>query len=294
MPLALREHPHRHWEFTAPQGSGGGLPDRLQLVPERGGLITGWRCDGRERLYLDQERFRDPGLSVRGGIPVLFPICGGLPGDLLPLPQGSFPMVQHGFARDLPWQLAPLADGGGVVLTLADSDGTRRHYPFAFSLSLAVRLEPSALALALTLQNRSAEPMPFSLGLHPYFQVSSLEAVRLVGLPGHCLDQRHGLPADTTAQLEQLPQGVDLLADPAGPVRLQDPGLGSELILETSDPLDLVVVWSDPPRPMVCLEPWTAPRGALVSGDRRLEVAPGEQCRLHTRYRVQPLDQSSG
>ena len=41
-------------------------------------------------LYLDQERFLDSSKSVRGGIPVLFPICGGLPGDRLPLPQGEF------------------------------------------------------------------------------------------------------------------------------------------------------------------------------------------------------------
>jgi hypothetical protein len=78
--------------------------------------------------------------SVRGGIPVLFPICGGLPGDRLPLPQGEFTLPQHGFARDRPWQLAELDDGRGVAMGLEDSAETRPLFPFAFSLTLEVRL----------------------------------------------------------------------------------------------------------------------------------------------------------
>ncbi|MDP6203688.1 MAG: galactose mutarotase, partial [Prochlorococcaceae cyanobacterium ETNP18_MAG_14] len=31
---------------------------------------------------------------------------------------------------------------------------------------------------------------------------------------------------------------------------------------------------------MVCLEPWTAPREALISGDRKLEIEPGRKQRL--------------
>ena len=35
---------------------------------------------------------------------------------------------------------------------------------------------------------------------------------------------------------------------------------------------------------MVCIEPWSAPRQALLSGDRKLELRPGASTRLHTRY----------
>ncbi|NDC15160.1 MAG: galactose mutarotase, partial [Synechococcaceae bacterium WB9_2_170] len=41
-----------------------------------------------------------------------------------------------------------------------------------------------------------------------------------------------------------------------------------------------------PPRPMLCLEPWTAPRGALASGERCLRLQPGERQQLHCRYRL--------
>ncbi|MGH2412296.1 MAG: aldose epimerase, partial [Microcystaceae cyanobacterium] len=38
---------------------------RLEVVPERGGIITRWRIQGQNILYLDEERFAHPDLSVR-------------------------------------------------------------------------------------------------------------------------------------------------------------------------------------------------------------------------------------
>jgi len=42
--LELVSKPYRHWRFTAPSG------DQLAVVPERGGLVTGWFANGEERL----------------------------------------------------------------------------------------------------------------------------------------------------------------------------------------------------------------------------------------------------
>jgi galactose mutarotase-like enzyme len=67
-------------------------------------------------------------------------------------------------------------------------------------------------------------------------------------------------------------------------VRLVDEAAGATLELQLSHPLDLVVLWTEPPRPMVCIEPWSGPRQALLSGDRRIELAPGASTELHTRY----------
>lgn len=285
MTLTREDTPHPHWLFTHPD-----CGDALRVVPERGGLVTGWRSGGREWLYLDEARFADPSLSVRGGIPVLFPICGNLPGDRLPLPQGDTTLRQHGFARDLPWTLDPLADGQGVALTLVDDASTRAVFPFAFRLRLEVRLAPGTLTIAALVSHTGlprASAMPFSLGFHPYFQVSDPAAVELLGLGERCFDHSSQEEAATAALLERLGSGVDLLAKPLGEaVTLRDPAAGTTLSLEITPPLDRVVVWTDPPRPMVCLEPWSGPRGALVSGDGRLELAPGESCELLCRYRV--------
>lgn len=272
--LCQRNAPYPHWEFTHP-----GLGDQLRVVPERGGLVSGWRCGDREILYLDRDRLADPALSVRGGIPVLFPICGGLP-------PGRSALPQHGFARDQPWTLSPLPEGDGILLTLADSPETLEVYPHPFQLQMAVRLQPSALMVTAQVQNQGSAPLPFCFGLHPYFAVSSLEAVAVEGLPPQVLDQTTMALAERDSLLASLPAGVDLLAEPGQTVLLRDRVWGRAISLETTAPLDLSVVWSDPPRSMVCLEPWTAPRGALLSGERLLEVAPGSSLRLQTRFAV--------
>jgi galactose mutarotase-like enzyme len=90
--------------------------------------------------------------------------------------------------------------------------------------------------------------------------------------------------ASTAEQMERLASGIDLLVEPTGSVRLVDTGAGTSLELQLSHPLDLVVLWTEPPRPMVCMEPWSGPRQALISGDRKLELSPGASTRLHARY----------
>lgn len=281
--MALTQHtePYPHWEYSDAPGG-----EVLWVVPERGGLVTAWRTRGRDWLYFDAERFADPSRSVRGGIPVLFPICGGLPGDAVRLPQGLVQLAQHGFARDRPWQLAGSADGQGVSLSLEQDATTLAAYPFRFRLQLDYRLAPGQLEITVQVENRGTEPMPFSFGLHPYWAVSSLDGVRLEGLPQQGFDHLTMAEAPAAAALAQLEQGVDLLVWPSGPVSLVDGATGARVILEPCAPWDLAVIWSDPPRPMLCLEPWTGPRQALISGDRLLQVPPAGSLSLQCRYTV--------
>ncbi|WP_170953647.1 galactose mutarotase [Synechococcus sp. UW179A] len=284
MTFRQQSAPYPHWEFVNPSRG-----DRLRVVPERGGLVTEWSCNGREMLYFDQERFADPAKSIRGGIPVLFPICGNLPNDCLPLASGDFTLKQHGFARDLPWQIALLGDQSGVMLTLSDGAETRKVYPFGFRIQMEIRPLSDALDIIITISNTSeseSEPMPFSFGLHPYFNVSDPSRTAVEGLPGRCFNHLEMAEAQTANQLNRLAQGVDFLTHAAGPVTLVDEQAGTRLQLRHQEPMDLTVVWTDPPRAMVCLEPWTGPRQALISGDRRLELGVGESTTLSCRYSV--------
>ena len=50
----------------------------IKFCPDRGGIITNWVSDNKEILYFDEKRFLDKTKSIRGGIPILFPICGNL------------------------------------------------------------------------------------------------------------------------------------------------------------------------------------------------------------------------
>ena len=76
----------------------------IKFCPERGGVITNWISDGKEILYFDEKRFMDKTKSIRGGIPILFPICWNLNCSSSVFGKEYLQLTQHGFARDLQWQ----------------------------------------------------------------------------------------------------------------------------------------------------------------------------------------------
>ena len=115
--ISQKDHPYPHWEYLN-EDSG----DYLRIVPERGGLITSWKCNGREILYLDQLRFSDLSKSIRGGIPVLLPFCGDLPRNRISFYNSEYLLKQHGFARDACWELDILDDQSGVILRLSETN----------------------------------------------------------------------------------------------------------------------------------------------------------------------------
>ena len=86
---------------------------RVEVIPSRGALVTRMNVAGDELLYLDESTVVDLSKNVRGGIPVLFPTAGKLPGDTYPAGRQSYTMQQHGFARRLPWTARARPLGGG-------------------------------------------------------------------------------------------------------------------------------------------------------------------------------------
>ncbi|RMF27178.1 MAG: aldose epimerase, partial [Cyanobacteria bacterium J083] len=144
---------------------------RLEVVPARGGIITRWRIQGQNILYFDAERFSQPNLSLRGGIPILFPICGNLPHNSYTHQGKTYQLKQHGFARDLPWEViaTETQESAQMILQLTSNDYTLRVYPFAFSLRFTYQLQGNKLTILQVYENLSQETMKFSCGFHPYF-----------------------------------------------------------------------------------------------------------------------------
>src|SRR5262249_12408656 len=146
-------------------------PSAAVLAPARGGMVIGLSVAGRDLLYLDRATLEDPRANVRGGVPVLFPSPGKLAGDAWAWGRARGAMKQHGFARNLPWEVAATGtdDGAWATLVLRSSDVTRAQYPWDFVAEYTYRLRGRALAIEMRFENRSASPMPFGAGFHPYF-----------------------------------------------------------------------------------------------------------------------------
>jgi len=277
--FAKKTSPYPHWEYSNPH-----LDSSIRIVPERGGLITEWRSEGKELLYFDLDRFMDKDKSVRGGIPILFPICGDLSEGYL-IGGKKYFLKQHGFARDLPWSISQLSDDLGVSLKLSETNDSLSYFPFFFTIQMDVYLKEKSLQIIVKIYNQSEDPMPFSFGLHPYFKVSNIKKIKLDGLPGRCIDQTNMKVTNASDQVRILDKGVDFLSYPSSSVKLLDSLSRNVIELIHQEPMDTTVIWTDPPREMICLEPWTSPRNSLVTGDRKLLVKSQEYIELVTTFK---------
>ena len=260
---------------------------RLEVVPERGGIITSWNLQNQDILYLDAERFSDPSLSVRGGIPILFPICGNLPDNTYTYNGKQYILKQHGFARDLPWEVTDRVTNELVSLTLvlSSNDQTRAVYPFEFQLAFTYQLKGNTLEIQQRYTNHSSEPMPFSTGLHPYFFTSDKSQLEFEIPASEYQDQItkevHPFSGSFDLSRDEIDVAFGQLNDQS--TSATDSGRQVKITLSYSDLYATVVFWTVKGKDYYCLEPWSAPRNALNTGEHLTELAPGASCEAFVR-----------
>ena len=253
-------------------------PSTAVLAPGRGGMLIRLAVAGRELLYLDDKTLADPAANVRGGNPVLFPSPGKLTGDAWSRGGARGTMKQHGFARNLPWEVTATGtdDGAWATLALRSSAVTRAQFPWDFRAEYTYRLRGRALAVEMRIENRGDAPMPFGAGFHPYFAVPDAEkpAARIATAATRAFDN--------VSKREVAFEGFDLTAAEVD-LHLLDHGSteGSLVVgdlriaLHGSADFTHWVVWTLRGRDFVCVEPWTCPGDALNTGDRLIVLDPG-------------------
>ncbi|MFH0296410.1 aldose 1-epimerase family protein [Bradyrhizobium sp. 31Argb] len=100
--------------------------------------------------------------------PLLFPIVGRLKNDELRHKGKTYPMTQHGFARDQRFEWVS-REAASCKLALADNDATRARYPFAFRLEVTYAARGADLEVTFEIATPGNETLPASLGGHPAF-----------------------------------------------------------------------------------------------------------------------------
>ncbi|MGD1856271.1 MAG: aldose epimerase [Leptolyngbyaceae cyanobacterium] len=252
---------------------------QVAVVPERGGIVTSWQVNDKEMLYMDTERFKDASLSVRGGIPLLFPICGNIVDDTYTLEGETYTLVQHGFGRTLPWEVTQKStdNGASITLTLTSSDETWAVYPFEFQLDYIYTLKGNTLEQRFRHTNLSdEEPMPFSTGTHPYFVVADKTKLSFE-IPSTEYKVKEGKKVYTfDGQFDFSQDEIDVafinLEDQEATVKNGD----STLTLSFDENYSTLVFWTVKGKDFYCLEPWSGPRNAMNTGDFLLSAAPQE------------------
>lgn len=249
-----------------------------------GAQVVSWIAGGRERLYLSPASCFDGRSAIRGGVPICFPQFNQ-----------RGPLPKHGFARNLPWQAEPGAEGGPgrarLALHLHAGEASRQFWPRAFKVALVLDLCPGSLTMTLAVRNADTKPLEFTGALHTYLAVDDIATAQLQGLEGQpewdAVTDRHARAARTLHFDGEFDRVYDAAQKPLylldGPWRLA---------IEQSASWAQTVVWNPGPEKgaaladlppdgharMLCVEaaqvqqPITVPSGGTWRGWQRLSA----------------------
>lgn len=207
--------------------------------------------------------------------PVLFPIVGGLKDGTFRVDDCPYSMGQHGFARDMEFQLKSQV-ASEIWFSLSSDGETLKKYPYPFLLEIGYELVERTVVVKWRVSNPGREPVWFSIGGHPAFlcpidPCTDQTQYRLVfdakeSVESSCIEG--GLLGKTkkTYALRDgvLPITADLFdgdalvieGDQAHSVSLARPDGKPYLTVAFDAPL--FGIWSPPKKkaPFICIEPW--------------------------------------
>jgi galactose mutarotase-like enzyme len=283
-----------------------------------GGIIATIKADGAELCSLQTadalELLWQAGPTWQRHAPWLFPIVGRLKDDSLRHQGKTYPMTQHGFARDLRFEWADRS-AQSCTLVLTDSDTTRARYPFGFRLTISYRADATSLDITIGIENPGAEMLPASFGGHPAFNWplspdQAKESYRLVfpqAEPSPIRRLTGGLmraqPEPSPIEGMVLPLSERLFADDA--VILDHPvSRAVRYVGEHGPSLEIawdgfreLGIWSKPAgASFLCIEPWRGHAspidfdGEFADKPGVMQIAPGAVETL--KYRVTVRDHS--
>lgn len=258
----------------------------FQICPERGGMVISYAPHGQELLYLDDHTFANLDMNVRGGIPVLWPICGQLQNGKYEWDGNMYEMANHGLARRFAWSIVSVDTGGRAAITLkfTSNDKTKREFPFEFELVFTYELVGGRLNIHQTYTNKSSTPMPMYAGFHPYFLTESKQV--------HCetdatayFDYNDGSEHEFNGliDLENRVESVALqgarhpkISFEAEAASRTGSNSSRTVHMEYGSEFKYVVLWTVQGKPFICIEPWMALTGSLASKRELTLVTPGE------------------
>ncbi len=109
--------------------------------------------------------------------PILFPIVGKLKNDEYTYRGQIYHLPQHGFARDLDFEVEQHT-AESITFLLRDNDATRAVYPFKFELRVNYNLLNNLLEENFSVTNKSDDELIFGIGGHPGFNVPTSSEIK--------------------------------------------------------------------------------------------------------------------
>lgn len=247
-----------------------------------------WNKETKEQLIWDGR----PEVWNRHA-PVLFPFVGKSAGNEYTYGGNTYPMGQHGFARDMEFYIVKQGENY-VTHELCANEETKKVYPFDFYFRVTHRLEKKSLFVEWEIENRDSHELLFKVGGHPGFLLPEMEKEKEYSLyfpeKGRLLylfiDPATGLAMADKAHELSLKNGClgigkhlfdrDALIfddEQIKEVSILRPD-GSRYLTMECEGFPSMGIWAKPGAPFVCLEPWDG-RCDNLGCTKELEKKPG-------------------
>jgi len=271
----------------------------VKVVPAFGNVATSMTVHGKPVLWAPFKTLGEwaahPG--ALGGVPFLWPWANRIDGqaywangkkylmnpELGNLRFGPPPLPIHGLLISAnQWKVVHAeANASGAEVTsrieLWREPAMMAQFPFANAVTMTYRLKDGALEVDTAVENLSSEPMPVSLGFHPYFQVNDAPwdewKVRLPVKEKFLLSPKLIPTGEKIPNPYANPQalkgnGLDdvfgsLVRDADGWARFRLEGAKESVTVEYGPTYPIAVVYAPPRRGFVCFEPMSAPTNAF-------------------------------
>ncbi len=198
--------------------------------------------------------------------PVLFPIVGRLKDDSYKVNNVDFEMTQHGFARDMDFEIIEQSETS-VTLQLQSTEQTKEKYPYDFTLSIKYTMKNDDLSVEYIVENKSTDVMHYSIGAHPGFNlnpgaeysVNLNNVTSQYTLEGPFVSEN--IPTEQTnfkIESELFANDAIILANEIEEKVVTITENGSDYIKMKYDDFKLLGIWApyNEELPFVCLEPW--------------------------------------
>lgn len=264
----------------------------IEVVPERGGIIAKFVVKDKPVFYLDRSTLIDPNKNIRGGIPILFPICSYLKNDTYSLNDHQYMMKQHGFARNCAWNVMDVSteeDSALIKLELRDNDITYAQYPFKFNLIYEYKLSGSTLSVNAAYINEGEQPMPIYAGYHPYFQVEDKGQLG-IEIPSETYTESiSGSIVNNQFNYEQDEINVFYRDLTANNFQINDRARKLKINVRFDPIYKHIVVWTLKEKNFICVEPWMATTDALNTKEDLIYIQPGEEMKSNVTFEVDEL-----
>ncbi len=251
----------------------------VRIAPERGGMVIGYKSNGEELLYLNKETLSDREVNVRGGIPVLFPICGQLEEKQYSLNGVTYTMKNHGFARNLPWDVIETSteDCAQITLQLKSNRETKESFPFDFELRFTYTLKNNELIIKQSYSNHSSEIMPFHAGFHPYFHSEDKNLVYQADAKAY-FDYNDGeeKPFHGEVDLTEKREAVALKHADKHEIKFDLKQMNQRITMSYGSEFRYSVLWTEQDKGFMCIEPWMAKMNDFNEKEDLQFVKPSE------------------